>query len=237
MTSQETYRKRYKTLNPKWLESTEIYREMVEDVVDKNSKILDIGCGHSNLLEKAYTKAHSAYGIDPENDAVDRNPYIKEIRTEYVENLSFEDNFFDVVVSAWVFEHLPDPQKALSEIHRVLKPGGVAIFLTPNILNYNVWIIRLIPERFHDYLTKKLYGRQENDTFPKKYKINSIKRIRKLFKDSNFKEEEIITNGDPSYISFNNFTFKIAILLEKILNMNIFKKFRVHIIGKFSKEK
>lgn len=237
MIPQEKYRKKYKAIDSKWRESTEIYKEIVESVVDKNRKLLDIGCGHSNLLEKAYNKAHSTYGIDPESDVIDRNPFIKEIRTEYVENLSFEDNFFDVIVSAWVFEHLPDPQKALSEIHRVLKPGGVAIFLTPNILNYNVWIIRLIPERFHDYFTKKLYGREENDTFPKQYKINSVKRIRKFFKENNFKEEELLTNGDPSYISFNNFTFKIAVLLEKILNINIFKKFKVHIIGKFSKEK
>ena len=91
--------------------------------------------------------------------------------------MPFKDNFFDVVVCAWVLEHLSDPNKAFKEIYRVLKPGGKVIFITPNALNYNVWLIRLIPDRFHDFLTKKLYNRQENDTFSKKYLINTPPKI------------------------------------------------------------
>lgn len=236
MTRQEIYRKRYKKLNPTWSESTQMYKKIVLEEVNDKTKMLDIGCGHSDLLKDSYAKASVAFGIDPETDTISRNPFLKDIRTEYVEDMSFEDNFFDVVVCAWVFEHLSNPEKALSEIYRVLKPKGVLIFLTPNVLNYNVWIIRLIPERFHSFFTKKLYNRQDNDTFPKQYRINSLSRIRKILNSVGLEEEELLTNGDPSYISFNEFTFRIATFFEKILSLPFFSRFKVHIIGKFRKE-
>jgi len=155
MEKQEKYRDRYKEINPEWERSTEIFRKMVLDVVNEETRFLDVGCGHSDLLQEAYQKTPHAYGVDPEADVLHRNPFLKDIRTEFVEEMSFEDNFFDVVVSAWVLEHLSNPEKAFSEIYRVLKPGGVVIFLTPNAWNYNVWLIRLIPERFHSFFTKK----------------------------------------------------------------------------------
>ena len=46
-----------------------------------------------------------------------------------VENLSFEDESFDCVVSTFVFCTVPHPQKGLAEVYRVLKPQGKAIFL------------------------------------------------------------------------------------------------------------
>mgnify|MGYP001204078536 CR=1 FL=1 len=145
--------------------------------------------------------------------------------------MPFKDNFFDLVVCAWVFEHLKNPQQSLKEIHRVLKPNGKLIFLTPNTLNYNVWIIRLIPSIFHNYLTKKLYNRQDNDTFPKQYRINTPKDIDKILSSAGLKKEKIILNEDPSYISFNSLSFKLALLLDKI-----FKNRKVHIIGVYSKQ-
>lgn len=233
---QKIYRDKYKELNPKWSRSTDIFRKLVLDVVDEKTKILDVGCGHSNLLREAYEKTPHAYGIDPEDDVIRRHLCLKNIRTEFVEDMSFKDSYFDVVVSAWVLEHLDDPEKAFEEIYRVLKPGGIVIFLTPNVWNYNVWLIRLIPERFHSFFTMKLYGREENDTFPKKYKMNSLGRIRKILRNIGFEEDMLLTNGDPSYISFNSITFRIAIFLEKILNISIFKACKVHIIGKFRKK-
>ena len=43
------------------------------------------------------------------------------------ENLVFEDNSFDAVISLYALHHFPNPKRALSEIFRVLKPGGKAV--------------------------------------------------------------------------------------------------------------
>ena len=236
MTLQERYKEKYKKINTKWEESTKIYQKMVLEKVNESTRLLDVGCGHSDLLKEAYEKTKFAFGIDPSGDVNSRNPFLKDIRNEYVEKMSFEDNIFDVVVCAWVLEHIENPERAFSEIYRVLKPGGAVFFLTPNSLNYNTWIIRLIPERFHSFFTQKFYGREENDTFSKKYRFNSVKKIREVMKECGFKEDILLPNGDPSYISFNEATFRISCFLEKILDVPFLRKFKVHLVGGYIKD-
>ena len=53
------------------------------------------------------------------------------------EPLPYGDATFDVVTATEVIEHLEDFREVLREIYRVLKPGGVCILSTPNILNLN----------------------------------------------------------------------------------------------------
>lgn len=50
---------------------------------------------------------------------------------ENLEDLSFPDETFDLVITQDVLEHVACPEKAFSEIHRVLKPGGYHIFTVP----------------------------------------------------------------------------------------------------------
>jgi ubiquinone/menaquinone biosynthesis C-methylase UbiE len=42
-------------------------------------------------------------------------------------DLPFEDNQYDVILCNHVLEHIPDDTKAMQELYRVLKPGGMAI--------------------------------------------------------------------------------------------------------------
>lgn len=52
-------------------------------------------------------------------------------RCENIEKLTFEDNTFDVFITQEVMEHVFNPNIAIAEINRVLKPGGFHIFSTP----------------------------------------------------------------------------------------------------------
>lgn len=52
-------------------------------------------------------------------------------------NLPFENNSFDIVFCNHVLEHIEDDKKAMSELFRVLKPGGMGIFQIPQDLNRN----------------------------------------------------------------------------------------------------
>jgi SAM-dependent methyltransferase len=53
------------------------------------------------------------------------------ILNQDLQNLSFADNSFDVVISSEVFEHIPDAYRAFREVYRVLKPGGRHVFTVP----------------------------------------------------------------------------------------------------------
>ncbi len=58
-----------------------------------------------------------------------------------ITDITFDDNFFDLIMCTHVLEHIPDDRKAMSELYRVLKPGGLA-FLNVPIFN--------IPQTFED---------------------------------------------------------------------------------------
>jgi SAM-dependent methyltransferase len=46
-------------------------------------------------------------------------------------NLPFEDNTYDIILCNHVLEHIPDDTKAMKELYRVLKPGGMGVFQIP----------------------------------------------------------------------------------------------------------
>ena len=50
-------------------------------------------------------------------------------------NLPFKDNEFDVILCNHVLEHIPDDTKAMQELYRILKPGGMGVFQIPQDLN------------------------------------------------------------------------------------------------------
>ncbi len=65
-----------------------------------------------------------------------------ELRQADAENLPFDDASFDIVYSYGVLHHTPDTRKALSEVHRVLRPGGTAlimIYRVPSWTGFNLW--------------------------------------------------------------------------------------------------
>src|SRR5690606_30324446 len=50
-------------------------------------------------------------------------------------NLPFDDNSFDFILCNHVLEHIPDDEKAMRELYRILKSGGTGIFQIPQDLN------------------------------------------------------------------------------------------------------
>jgi len=93
----------------------------------------------------------------------------------------------------------------------------------------------MVPENFHEFFTRKLYNRQENDTYPKQYKINSLRKIDKTLGAAGLRKHQIIMNGDPSYISFNRPLFKLSCGIERFLDNRVLKGAKVHIIGVYEK--
>jgi SAM-dependent methyltransferase len=54
-----------------------------------------------------------------------------------IKELPYNDNLFDIVTATEVIEHLEDFRAIIREIYRVLKPGGIFVLSTPNIININ----------------------------------------------------------------------------------------------------
>lgn len=110
---------------------------LVIDHLEHYKKHLDVGCadgyftGHY-LLKYPDTEG---YGIDLSEAIIEqaKNMYPEgHFQQSDVYELPFEDNSFDLVYAAEIIEHLIDPERAMREIHRVLKKGGCYVMTVPN---------------------------------------------------------------------------------------------------------
>jgi ubiquinone/menaquinone biosynthesis C-methylase UbiE len=97
----------------------------------KGKKVLEIGFGMGTDHLALARQGGIMHGIDitPKNLVVTANRlelygFKSDLITGDAENLPYEDNSFDFVYSFGVIHHSPDTEKIVSEIHRVLKPGG-----------------------------------------------------------------------------------------------------------------
>ena len=107
------------------------YLSKVSDVKEK--KILDIGSGKGNHLVGFSRLGLESYGIDKREECVSvlKNFTIKECNIES-ERFPYDDNCFDFVYSKSVLEHVMNTDNFLSEALRMLKPGGIAVLMTPD---------------------------------------------------------------------------------------------------------
>ncbi|GAA2088215.1 hypothetical protein GCM10009801_51700 [Streptomyces albiaxialis] len=99
--------------------------------------ILDIGCGDGTAAATASRTLHRhrIVGVDWSQDALRRaSDHLTAVRGELSEpGLPFRTGSADAVLFSEVIEHLVDPDAALDELHRVLRPGGHLLLSTPNL--------------------------------------------------------------------------------------------------------
>ena len=120
------------TLNPGL---TEGLRELLANSVRPTDDCLDLGCGDGAACGPWLTEhARSYVGVDISAEAVARAQAagLDARQVDDAGTLPFADGAFTVVVCAEVLEHLFDPQAAVLEACRVLRPGGLIVVTVPN---------------------------------------------------------------------------------------------------------
>ena len=226
-------RREYQRRNPSWVDSVSMYRSLIGTVSTPGARILDLGCGRNGLHgdDLSCVPGARVAGIDPDPTALDGNRVLPYRVVGSGEELPFAGGAFDVVAAAWVLEHLDHPGLVFSEVHRVLAPRGHFVFLTPNAWNYNAWMIRAIPHRWHPGLTRRLYGRGEGDAYPVRYRANTGASLHRLLNAAGFEHTDLTYNGDPSYLAFNRPLLEASFGVERVLNSPRLHGARVHILG------
>ena len=95
-----------------------------------------------------------------------------------------------------VAEHVDKPEKVISALRRLLRPGGIAIVFTVNLNSPITLVSRLVPQRLHHPVKKLFWGGEEKDTFPTQYKMNTRRTLKQLFEKHNFQERAFLYVDD-----------------------------------------
>lgn len=93
-------------------------------------RVLEVGCGRGHLTKALASRGVDIVGIDanPQAEEVAETPLVRHMKAEEIE---FDDDSFDFVVSVHAIEHIPELETALGEMVRVLRAGGKAVFIYP----------------------------------------------------------------------------------------------------------
>ena len=129
--------------------------DFIHPYINKNHKILDVGCANGGFLRYLYKQGlRNLYGIDPTVKFI-KNAKIKtkyHISVGSADSIPFKDDMFDVVVIDNVIEHLANPVKAIKEARRVLVDGGVLCVGAPDALNYQKASFELLWFLFKEHI-------------------------------------------------------------------------------------
>ena len=116
-----------------------------------SGKLLDVGCLWGIFLAHASARGFDVQGVEPHRRAVE---HVREhlgfpVFHGLLREAQFPDNHFDVVTMLDVIEHVHDPVAEIAEIRRILKPGGVLVVGTPNVVGLLPQMVRWKRKVFH----------------------------------------------------------------------------------------
>lgn len=152
---------------------------------DYKQAVLDLGCGDGALLSTLSEQSRMAIGVDLSEAGLvlaqrhlPRSPLIK----SDVVFMPFKAGVFGLVLCADVIEHVADPLRLLSEVHRVLKPKGVFVLSTPN---------RLSPVK----VARRLAGRADVRSDPRHVHEFSLVELKCILQQEGFTTRRVLGVG------------------------------------------
>jgi len=169
--------------------------------IQKKNNLLELGCGRGEFLKGFSDIGIDCYGVDLSDYAKKICPTADISKVNLLlEELPFQDNFFDFIYSKSFIEHFYYPEKIFEKSYRVLKPGGKLISLTPD------W----------ETIYKMFY---EDYTHRTPFTITSLKDIHlingfKNVKVERFRQLPITWKNDGGYNSFFLLLAKITRLIS-----------------------
>lgn len=189
-------------------------------------KILDIGCGTGEIIDYFKTD-NTVYAVDMLNQ-IKKGIKIKNFNIVDSAVLPFKNNYFDVIISNHVVEHIEDQDTHMREIFRCLKPGSICYYATPN-KNYFLEPHHRIP--FIHYFGQNIFHKilkwlnlYEEDIY-----LLSHKNMKSSFHKHKFKYYEYTAKviKNPDYFNlksrvFKNIPLPILNVLQVIIPTNIF---------------
>ena len=109
--------------------AADVHERVARRFVDEQlTPVLDVGCGEGELAR--HLPAGAWVGVDTSAEMLARAPVPHDLADATA--LPFPDERFGSLALLYVLYHLPDPARALAEVRRVLRPGGLVAVAAPS---------------------------------------------------------------------------------------------------------
>jgi SAM-dependent methyltransferase len=230
--NQHLYDKYYR--KPGFRGGTLPFLDLCAASIPKGAEILEVGAGAKNETTAWLSTLGTVTALDIDPDVKNNRDAAKSLVFDGVE-FPIPDESFDVCVSNWVLEHVADPVSHFREVARVLRPGGVYCFRTPNLFHYVMLGSRLMPHSMHLILANRLRktGPEAHAPWPTYYRANRPRRLKRLSLDAGLAPEGMaMIEPEPAYGRAHAALFYPMMAYERIVNSTRFlETFRVIIIG------
>ena len=157
--------------------------------ISQKSKILDVGCNDAELFKiiRQTNMSCKCWGIDIWDKILQLKIPNCKFQIEDIRNLPFEDRSFDIVFTLDVLEHVQNVQKGISEIFRVLKPGGVLILSGPT----ESWFYKICRILLYNILDRKVLQKKTKISGEADYHYCSVYDLEEELQNAGFKKMEL----------------------------------------------
>lgn len=125
-----------------------IYRTALGSLDGRHQRILDVGCGTGLMSAKLAASGRQVLGVDLSTSMIAEARMRSSARLDFLqadaENLPLEGAGFDAVVNLISFHHYPNPDKAIAEFRRVLRPGGRLVLIAFDLDSYFIQLAQWV---------------------------------------------------------------------------------------------
>ena len=219
-----------------------LYADALRSALRRTTAWLDLGCGHQFLPEwmpetrqQLNIDGCRVVGIDLDAPALSAHPHLRMRIIGSVEHLPLGNGTFDLITANMVIEHVEHPEALFQEVGRVLKPGGLFLVHTPNVLGYTTRLTRLVPEDLRPRVAHLLQGRLAHDVYPTFYRANTVSALEHTARRSNLMPVNIRTVESSPQL------YRVPVLrslesgLLRVLQADALARWRPCIIGQFER--
>lgn len=154
--------------------------KILKRLCKESKNVLDMGCGEGTRLNYLIGKSKNGVGVDISRTAVEkakkRYPALDFIEAD-LEKIPFNNNSFDLVYSAFVLEHLANPEKFIREAIRVTNHGGKVVLIAPNYGSPNRCSPPFRSSRFNKFIRGLIDDFEKPTVSVKKLNWNKVRPL------------------------------------------------------------
>jgi SAM-dependent methyltransferase len=209
--------------------------DWLRPAVEASGIILEIGCGPGQMLAAAATRGCEVVGVDVSMEwlviarhLVERHGGKPKLAAGFAERLPLADDSVAAIISLDVIEHVGDQDAYVSELGRVLRPGGFFALSTPNRFSFspephvNVWGVGYLPRSLQARYVK--FIRNQSYTFTS---LLSVWETKRLFSGARGFDARIVFPGIPEHeiSGFSTPRRRLALIYNWLVEIPLVKLF------------